>query len=161
MNPVILRAVEKTDTPILDELAKDPEVKKYIGGLGALSGVERRIIERPGDGAVGVVSVGKSLAMDGQYSELVCAILPKFRNGGLAVGACRKMLALTLDDQPLTEVIACVNRNNRASVALTKRLGGTFLKRRDSLRDDEDIWVFRRVPTLPVRASRLSSGPSA
>ena len=140
---MILRDMKREDEGLLKALNQRPETDQFIGSLDGLYNESRaKVIETDEGISAGVVAVIKSQAMDGSDQELLCALLAKHEGRGLATEACRAMLNEVLDDPSVNRVIGCVDRANKSSLALIKRLDGTFLQQRVWINSDQDIYTF-------------------
>jgi len=101
------------------------------------------VIETNKGTPAGVVAIIKSHAMDGSDLEILCAVFSQHEGQGLATQACYNMLSEVLNDPSVSRLIGCVDRENASSLALIRRLGGTFLKKRIWIKGEQDIYVFQ------------------
>jgi RimJ/RimL family protein N-acetyltransferase len=141
---MILRDMKKEDEGLLNALNQRNEITKFIGPLVGLYKEPRaKVIETNKGTPAGIVAIIKSYAMDGKDLEILCALFSKHEGQGLATQACHKMLSEVLNDPSVIRLIGCVDRENTSSLALIKRLGGTFLQKRILIKGDQDIYVFQ------------------
>lgn len=144
MRTMILRERTEKDESLLADLDQRQEVRKFIGG-GLTKPHKKaieKVIEKDSGVFAGIVAVFKSEALPGDH-ELLCALLPDHEGHGLATKACRLMIDKVSHDLSVHRVIGCVHRDNTSSLALIKRLGGTFLQRGKEIHYDQDIYVFK------------------
>jgi RimJ/RimL family protein N-acetyltransferase len=135
--------MKKEDEGLLKALNQRPETLRFIGSLENLyDEPHAKVIEKDNGISAGIVAVIKSQAMDGTDYELLCALLMEYEGQGIATKACREMLKMFFSNMPLNRVIGCIDRANTSSLALIKRLGGTFLQKRDCAFKEQDIYVL-------------------
>jgi len=154
MNEIKLRCRVPSDDQLFEALNQVPEVQRFIGGLGSPPpDFMVRVIEASDGVAVGVVSIGKSQALDGRDAELVCAMLPSSQRSGFGAAACREMLRDRKQQNNHTPVIACVDKINPAGAALVKKLGGTFLQKREF--QAQDIYTLPMPPNKSLQPGAI------
>jgi ribosomal protein S18 acetylase RimI-like enzyme len=128
------------DDGLFSELNRDPAVQRFIGSLSrSCDDFDVRVVTTCDGVAVGVVSVGPSGFSQGEYFELVCAVLPNQQGRGYAVAACREMLRAARATGAPT-VVGCVDRSNDAGLRLLKRLDAKFMRQRGWPHDDKDVY---------------------
>ena len=128
---MILRNMKKEDEVLLKALNQRPETQRFIGSLENLyDEPHAKVIEKDSGISAGIVAVTKSQAMDGTDYELICALLVENEGQGIATEACREMLKMVFADMSLNRVIGCIDIENTSSLALIKRLGGTFFTKK-------------------------------
>jgi len=165
MKTMILRERTEKDESLLEDLDQRQEVREFIGG-GLTKPREKlsekllceKVIETDGGVFAGIVAVFKSEALPG-YHELLCALLPDHEGHGLATKACRLMIDKVSYDLSVHRVIGCVDRENTSSLALINRLGGIFLKPREGIAPDQDIYVFKCASRPKRLEATFNSSP--
>lgn len=155
-----LRKLTINDAKFIVELLNDPDFLKYIGdrgvknqkdaiayiqngpqtmyqqhGFGMLL-VESATLKTP----IGLCGILKRAELD--HPDIGFAFLPQFRNKGLALDACKLVLADVYQRQVVQTVLGITSVDNVKSINLLQKLGFIF-KKLVRLKDDlEEVKLF-------------------
>lgn len=156
---LILRQPERADFERYFELFGDEDAARYIGGASSRGNAWRRFLQMPGAWAVqgfGMFSVvekvsGQWIGQAGPWqpdgwpgTEVGYAFHPDAWGKGYATEACTRAIDYAFDELGWTDVIHCIDLDNRASQAVAERLGSRVLRRIDDVPPFEghalDVW---------------------
>jgi ribosomal-protein-alanine N-acetyltransferase len=143
---LVIREIEESDAPFMNELLNSPGFLKYIGDRGVRSDEDARAFIRDryrksytdnGYGLYAVLLKADStlIGMCGFVRrdslpgpDLGFAFLPGFEGNGFGTESSRAMLAYGRETLNFERVYAITTLDNRASISLLEKLGFQFEK---------------------------------
>lgn len=155
-----LRKLTINDAKFIVELLNDPDFLKYIGDRGvknqkdAIAYIQngpQTMYQQHGFGLllvesgalktpIGLCGLLKRAELD--HPDIGFAFLPQFRNKGLALDACKLVLADVYQRQVVQTVLGITSVDNVKSINLLQKLGFSF-KKLVRLKDDlEEVKLF-------------------
>jgi RimJ/RimL family protein N-acetyltransferase len=149
----------------------DREIAGLLARTGIPSGPDadfapRLIVER--DSALAVGSAGFLGPPENGRVEVGYGLVASRRGRGYATEVVRALTALALGRPEVTEVVATVEPNNRASVHVLQKCGFTYVTRTGAGTGTEDVYVVARSSTAspppedqPARDDGMRSAASS
>ena len=158
-----IRALTTADAPFILGLLNDPAFLRFIGDRGVrttadaagyietgpiasharhgfgLDAIEELGTEEP----IGICGLLRREELDAP--DLGFALLPPFRGCGLAYEAAAAVLADASSRLAIRRVLAIVQSDNAASIALLERLAFRFERLLRSVRADADLRLYSRT----------------
>jgi ribosomal-protein-alanine N-acetyltransferase len=139
----LLQPVVEVEPEKLRPLQEDPTVRQYLGDISnpspeyaiAVFGIENSAGE-----VIGMVELLQ--ALEGNEVEIVCAVLPKYREQGVATEVCRAVIKWGFAEYQWPRILARVVAENEPSRRLLQRLGMTELEKRPL--SSETVYVIER-----------------
>lgn len=143
--PLVYQPLGAHHSELLAALNARSEVQCFLGGVGWPPEREGSnllaIFEN--EGAVGLVGIVSSDALEGLDVELVCAVLADAEGRGIATGACLWALDWAFTMLQVSRVLGCVDKDNWKATGLVERLRMTIFGPR---RGRDGIIYFKAPP---------------
>jgi RimJ/RimL family protein N-acetyltransferase len=136
---LVLRRWRQEDAPGFAAMNADPEVMRYVGGVLGRAGSDallarleegwrrdgygRAAVEDEATGVLlGFVGLGPHPALPGEV-EIGWRLVRRAWGRGLASEAAAAVRDLAFDDLGLAQIVSVADRDNRASLAVMRRIG--------------------------------------